>query len=76
MRVAQSPYVLDVQPKVDVNKTRVYGPGLEDGILDTQPQEFYIEPLDQDGKPLGAAGKGKPFKVTVEVSRGDYVAMM
>jgi hypothetical protein len=39
-------------------------------LADSQPQEFYIEPLDQDGKPLGPAGKGKPFKVTVDGPKG------
>ncbi len=36
--VAESPYVLNVQPKIDAKNTKVYGPGLEDGILDTHPQ--------------------------------------
>lgn len=56
--------------QVDVTRTKVWGPGLEDGILDTQKQEFYIEPLDQDGNPLGPAGKGKPFKTIVEGPKG------
>lgn len=68
--VAESPYHINVQPKIDPKQTKVWGPGLEDGILDTQPQEFYVQPLDQDGKPLGPAGKGKPIKVTVEGPKG------
>jgi hypothetical protein len=48
--VADSPYKIDVQPKVDKDKTLVFGPGLENGILDTHPQHFNIETRDQARK--------------------------
>ena len=62
--VAQSPYHIEVQPKVDTSNTFIHGPGLEDGILDTQPTHFIIETRDQDNKPLGKKGAGQPFDVS------------
>jgi len=68
--VAESPYHIEVQPKVDVTKTLCHGPGLEDGILDTQPTYFMIETRDQDGKPLNKKGANQPFVVTVDGPKG------
>ena len=72
--VADSPYKIDVQQKVDASKTLVHGPGLEDGILDTQPTYFDIETRDQDGKPLGEKGAGAPFKVDIDGPDGKIPA--
>ena len=48
------PKTIVVEAGVSAEKTLVHGPGLEDGILDTQPAEFYIETRDSHGRPIGA----------------------
>merc|ERR1711991_197014 len=72
--VADSPYNIDVQPKVDVAKTLCHGPGLEDGILDTQPTHFMIETRDQDGNPLNEKGANQPFVVDIQGPDGKVPA--
>jgi len=67
--VAKSPYDFNVAPGADHSKTLVYGPGLENGILDTQPQHFFIEPRDKRGKPI--KGCKEPFTVTVKGPNGN-----
>ncbi len=72
--VAESPYHIEVQPKVDASKTLCHGPGLEDGILDTQPTHFMIETRDQDNKPLHKKGANQPFVVDVKGPNGKVPA--
>lgn len=48
-------------------KTLVHGPGLEDGILDTHPQEFYIETRDAHGRPIGTKLRVLPVGVSLLV---------
>jgi len=72
--VADSPYKLSVEQKVDASKTLCHGPGLEDGILDTQPTYFDIETRDQDGKPIGEKAKGMPFVVDIQGPDGPVPA--
>lgn len=66
--VGDTPKTVRIDPGADPKKTLVYGPGLEDGILDTQEQEFYIEPRDSRGNPI--PGCTEPFDVTVEGPNG------
>jgi len=47
------PKTIVVEAGVSNEKTLVHGPGLENGILDTQPAEFYIETRDSHGRPIG-----------------------
>jgi len=48
--IKNSPVVVDAAVGIDPSKTLVYGPGVEDGVLNTKPAEFFIRPKDKDGK--------------------------
>jgi len=62
--VGNSPIVVNAEVGVDPNKSRVYGPGVEDGVLNTKPAEFFIEARDRDGNTLGKGGENFEIKVT------------
>merc|ERR1712137_147697 len=48
--VKNSPKTVHIEPGTDPNASYAYGPGLEDGILDTLPTNFTIQAADRDGK--------------------------
>jgi len=56
----------------DASKTRVFGPGLEDGVQDNLPTYFTIEARGTDGNPMGKGGD--PFQVKIAGPKGDVPA--
>jgi len=70
--IKNSPITVDVEPGTDASKCIAYGPGLEDGILDTLPQEFTIEARDKKGNPVKEGGH--PFKVDIKGPNGPVPA--
>jgi len=61
--VAQSPYIVESEAGVDASLSLVYGRGVEDGVLNTQPTEFYIKARDREGKDL--VKSAEPFVVQI-----------
>ncbi|KAH3761749.1 gelation factor [Pelomyxa schiedti] len=61
--VKNSPFVVDVQAGIDATKCECYGPGLEDGVVDTLPTHFTIKVKNIKGEDI--AETGLPFIVTV-----------
>jgi hypothetical protein len=60
-----------VEPGVSAQHTLCQGPGLQDGILDTQPTHFDILTRDAHGKAIpGAKGAGQPFEVKIDGPNG------
>lgn len=47
------PKTIQVEAGVSAQNTVVEGPGLQDGILDTQPTFFTISTRDAHGRPVG-----------------------
>ena len=71
------PKTINVEPGVDASKTICHGPGLEDGILDTQPTYFNIETRDAHGRPIpGEKGAGQPFEVNIKGPKGPVKAQV
>jgi len=62
--VGNSPVVVNAEVGTDPSKSRVYGPGVEDGVLNTKPAEFFIEARDRDNKKLDKGGENFEIKVT------------
>jgi len=56
----------------DASKTRVFGPGLEDGVQDNLPTYFTIEARGTDGNPMGKGGD--PFQVKITGPKGNVPA--
>ncbi len=69
------PKTINVEPGVSASQTICHGPGLEDGILDTQPTYFTIETRDAHGRPIpGTKGAGQPFLVDIQGPNGKVPA--
>jgi len=69
--IKNSPKTVNVLPGTDPNSSFAYGPGLEDGILDTLPTEFYIQAADRDGKKMDKGGDD--FDVNIKDADGNDV---
>jgi filamin len=70
--IKDSPFHVGIVPGTDAAKTRVYGPGLEDGVQDNLPTHFTIEARDRKGNPIGKGGD--PFDVKITGPKGDVPA--
>jgi filamin len=68
------PKTIMVDSGVSAEHTICEGPGLEDGILDTQPTFFNIETRDGKGRPVQEKGAGQPFVVKIDGPNGDVPA--
>jgi len=66
--IKDSPFHVGIKPGTDAAQTKVYGPGIEDGVKDNEPTHFTIEARDPQGKPLGKGGD--PFEVKVDGPTG------
>jgi filamin len=62
--VGNSPVVVNAEVGVDASKTRVFGPGVEDGVLNTKPAEFFLEARGKDGNRIEKGGETFDVKVT------------
>jgi len=51
------PKTVQILPGVSAKQSTCYGPGLEDGILDTQPTHFFIETRNPKGEKLKTPGE-------------------
>ena len=69
--IKNSPKKVNILPGTDANNSRAYGPGLEDGILDTLPTHFTIQAADRNGKPMDKGGD--PFTVDIKDGNGNPV---
>ena len=69
--IKNSPKVVNVVAGSDPSSTYAHGPGLEDGILDTLPTEFYIQSADRDGKKMDKGGDD--FDVKIKDANGNDV---
>jgi filamin len=67
-----SPFKVNIVPGCDASKTKVYGPGIEDGVQDNLPTHFTIEARDTNGNPMGKGGD--PFEVKIAGPRGNVPA--
>lgn len=70
--IKDSPFHVGIVDGTDPAKSRVYGPGIEDGVQDNLPTHFTIEARTPSGQPLGKGGD--PFEVTVNGPNGDVPA--
>lgn len=59
--VKGSPVDVTIDPGTDAANSIAYGPGLENGNLDTFPAHFTIEARDKKGRPMKEGGD--PFEV-------------
>jgi filamin len=66
--IKDSPFQVNIIQGTDPSKTRVYGPGLEDGVQDNLPTHFTIEARDRKGNPVPRGGD--PFEVKIQGPRG------
>jgi len=69
-----SPFKVNIVPGCDASKTKVYGPGIEDGVQDNLPTHFTIEARDTNGNPMGKGGD--PFEVKIAGPKGDVPAQV
>jgi len=69
--IKDSPKDVNINLGTDPSKCTAEGPGLHDGIKDTDPAEFTIQARDRNGDPLSDGGE--PFKVTVTDPNGQDV---
>jgi len=58
----------------DAGKTKVWGPGLEDGVQDNLPTHFNIAAHGTDGQPMRQGGD--PFVVRIAGPKGDVPAQV
>jgi filamin len=70
--IKDSPFSVNVVPGTDADKTRVYGPGIEDGVQDNLPTHFNIEARDRLGNPIREGGD--PFDVKIHGPKGEVPA--
>lgn len=66
-----SPKTVTVLPGTDPNASHAYGPGLQDGILDTLPTEFTIQAADRAGNKMDKGGDD--FEVDIRDAEGNEV---
>jgi filamin len=70
--IRDSPFHPQIGPGTDAGKTRVYGPGIEDGVQDNLPTHFTIEARDRNGNPMKKGGD--PFDVKIAGPHGPVPA--
>jgi len=70
--IKDSPFHANITQGTDANKTKVFGPGLEDGVQDNLPTYFNIESRDRNGQPVRKGGD--PFEVKIQGPKGDVPA--
>jgi len=66
--VKNSPVVLEAEAGTDPAQSLVFGPGVEDGLLNTKPTTFTIQAKDKQGKDIGKGND--PFEVKVTDQNG------
>jgi len=66
--IQNSPFIVDADVGVDPSQSLVFGPGVEDGVLNTKPATFTIKARDRNGKDVGTGGD--PFEVKVTDQNG------
>jgi len=71
--VGNSPVVVDAAIGIDPSKSLVFGPGVEDGVLNTKPAEFFIQPKDKDGKNVDSHHDEKTFEIKVTDQNGNQI---
>lgn len=71
--IANSPLVVNAQVGIDPSKSLVFGPGVEDGVLNTQPAVFFIQPKDRDGKNVDRRTEGETFDIKVTDQNGNQL---
>jgi len=69
--IKDSPKPVNITLGTDPSKCTAAGPGLQDGIQDTDPAEFKIQARDRNGNPIKYGGE--PFQVTVKDPTGKPV---
>jgi len=69
--IKNSPKTVNVVAGTDPNASYAYGPGLEDGILDTLPTEFFIQAADRNGNKMDKGGDD--FDVDIKDADGNDV---
>jgi filamin len=66
--LANSPFIVDADVGTDPAQSLVFGPGVEDGVLNTKPTNFTIKARDRNGNDTGKGGE--PFEVKVTDQNG------
>jgi len=69
--LANSPFVVDADVGTDPSQSLVFGPGVEDGVLNTKPATFKIKARDRNGNDTGKSGD--PFEVKVTDQNGKAI---
>jgi len=72
--IKDSPFHVGIVPGTDASKSRVYGPGIEEGVQDNLPTHFTIEARDRNGQPMREGGD--PFDVKIHGPRGEVPAQV
>jgi filamin len=67
--IKDSPFKVPVVPGTDASQSRVWGPGVEDGVQDNLPTHFNIEARDKKGNPIREGGD--PFEVKITGPKGE-----
>jgi len=67
--ISNSPIDVIIEPGIDPSKCIAFGPGLEDGVVDTRPTSFTIQSKDSNGNNLTEGGD--PFEVLINGPDGD-----
>jgi len=62
------PKTVEILPGVSAKQTLCYGPGLTDGILDTQPTHFIIETRNPKGEKIKS--NGEKFDIDIKGPQG------
>jgi len=69
--LANSPFVVNCDVGTDPSQSLVFGPGVEDGVLNTKPATFTIQSRDRNGENVNKAGD--PFEVKVTDQNGKVI---
>lgn len=62
--IRDSPFTINVKPSADASTTEVQGPGIKDGIPDTEETWFDIITKDAQGNPLKEGGEDVGVTIT------------
>jgi len=62
--LANSPFIVDADVGVDAAQSLVFGPGVEDGVLNTKPATFTIQSRDRNGENVNKGDTPYEVKVT------------
>eukprot|EP01129_Flabellula_baltica_P008038 TRINITY_DN3168_c0_g1_i1.p1 TRINITY_DN3168_c0_g1~~TRINITY_DN3168_c0_g1_i1.p1 ORF type:complete len:757 (-),score=218.19 TRINITY_DN3168_c0_g1_i1:33-2303(-) len=69
--ISNSPIDVVIEPGVSADQSYAYGPLLEEEVLDTEPNCFYIQAKDGNGDPMTEGGS--EFDVDIVDPKGNHI---